>query len=370
METKKTTISRCALKALARDVRTLARPNPDQLLGIRKSAEARLDPASADRYDADPQVLGDDFGHRLELRDDEGYANCTYAFTSNINAAPPPRPPRPLANPDLFKGGEQPAALGIKSAAAAADRKGSPTAGSAASRQSSGKWQLLASVEPKPADELEDHDPFSLGDSDEEATDANKHLKAAVEAATKDAKPAAESAKKDEDAADRSTSQAPRASEPTSGLRRRLEAPSLSRLPSAAGRPLPRNDSLRRCCLFLGLRTFNLRGTGLFRAGVVPLRRPFRLGRVSAAANVWLGRRCPAVAVRLGHGISAISLCLGERISTIGRGSTVRGSSPRLDVPVSPSLDDVHILERKLDNQPPAVPPRSRPSLSRPTAAT
>jgi hypothetical protein len=173
----------------------------DQLLGIRGSAEARRS-GERDRYDADPQVLGDDFGHRLELRDDEGMPVVPPVTSSNINAAPPPRPPRPLANPDLFKDGEQPAALGIKSAAAAADRKGSPTPSSAASRQSSGKWQPLASVEPKPADELEDHDPFSLGDSDEEAADANKHLKAAVEAAAaKDAKPAAESAKKDEDAA-------------------------------------------------------------------------------------------------------------------------------------------------------------------------
>jgi hypothetical protein len=174
----------------------------DQLLGIRKSGEARRS-GERDRYDADPQVLGDDFGHRLELRDEEGTKVASPSRSADVAAAPPPRPPRPLANPDLFKGGEQPAALGIKSAAAAADRKGSPSAGPAASRQSSGKWQPLTSVEPKPADELEDHDPFSLGDSDEEAADANKHVKAAAEAAAakKDAKPAAEPAKKDEDAA-------------------------------------------------------------------------------------------------------------------------------------------------------------------------
>lgn len=161
----------------------------DQLLGIRKSAEGRRS-GERDRYDADPQVLGDDFGHRLELRDDEGSQDGPIVhLVANFTAAPPPRPPRPLANPDLFKGGE-PAALGIKSAAAAADRKASPSAGGAAARPGSGKWQPLTSVEPKPAD-LEDHDPFSLGDSDEEATDAaKKDLKAADGAAKKDAKPA------------------------------------------------------------------------------------------------------------------------------------------------------------------------------------
>jgi hypothetical protein len=171
----------------------------DQLLGIRKSAEGRRS-GERDRYDADPQVLSDDFGHRLELRDDEGTASPRlFAISANAAAAPPPRPPRPLANPALFKGDEQPAALGIKPAAAAADRKGSPSvAASAAARQGSGKWQPLASVEPKPADELEDHDPFSLGDSDEEAADASKHAKPAAEVAKKDVKP---EAKKDDGAA-------------------------------------------------------------------------------------------------------------------------------------------------------------------------
>jgi hypothetical protein len=40
--------------------------------GIKKQAEAIRRSGDRDRYDADPQVLGDDFGHRLELRDDDG----------------------------------------------------------------------------------------------------------------------------------------------------------------------------------------------------------------------------------------------------------------------------------------------------------
>jgi hypothetical protein len=44
----------------------------NQLHGIRKSAETTRRSGERDRYDADPQVLSDDFGHRLELRDEEG----------------------------------------------------------------------------------------------------------------------------------------------------------------------------------------------------------------------------------------------------------------------------------------------------------
>ena len=44
----------------------------NQLYGIRKSAEASQRSGEKDPYDADPQLLSDDFGHRLELRDDEG----------------------------------------------------------------------------------------------------------------------------------------------------------------------------------------------------------------------------------------------------------------------------------------------------------
>jgi hypothetical protein len=44
----------------------------NQIYGIRKSADGTRRSGDRDRYDADPQVLSDDFGHRLELRDDEG----------------------------------------------------------------------------------------------------------------------------------------------------------------------------------------------------------------------------------------------------------------------------------------------------------
>ena len=43
----------------------------EQLYGIRKSAETNRRGYDRDRYDADPQVLSDDFSN-LELRDEEG----------------------------------------------------------------------------------------------------------------------------------------------------------------------------------------------------------------------------------------------------------------------------------------------------------
>jgi len=130
----------------------------NQLHGIRKSAETTRRSGEHNRYDADPQVLSDDFGHRLELRDEE---------------AAPKRPPRPVANPDLFRPSTTSGGTTDLAAATAdhnRDRQPSPSAGGA----KQGKWQPLTSVEPNP--ETEDHDPFSLGDSDEE-TDIKKDVR-------------------------------------------------------------------------------------------------------------------------------------------------------------------------------------------------
>jgi hypothetical protein len=112
---------------------------------------------------------------------------------------PPPRPPRPLANPDLFKPKvENPTDSSERTSSlktAPPNRQGSP---STATGKSGGKWQPLTTLEPKA--ELEDHDPFSLGDSDEEPTEsAKKEAKSAETSAPKkdaaaagssDAKPA------------------------------------------------------------------------------------------------------------------------------------------------------------------------------------
>ena len=85
-------------------------------------------------------------------------------------ASPQHRSTRPLANPDLFK----PATVATQNTGPVDEvdalygqspqpnRQPSPGTGSKPGK----KWQPLTSVAPNP--EVEDHDPFSLGDSDEE----------------------------------------------------------------------------------------------------------------------------------------------------------------------------------------------------------
>ena len=97
--------------------------------------------------------------------------------------APPPRPPRPTANPDLFKTHAD--SLGDSTTSAQVQRGIAPKAQaspSAGATKAGGKWQPLTSLEPKA--ELEDHDPFSLGDSDEEPAESTKKDVKAVEGAS------------------------------------------------------------------------------------------------------------------------------------------------------------------------------------------
>ncbi|KAL8787008.1 MAG: hypothetical protein Q9213_002444 [Squamulea squamosa] len=128
-----------------------------------RSGEYARRSADHDRYDADPQVLGNDFTN-LHLKDHD---------------APPRRSSRPLANPDLFKptparppsnNGRRvsfqdgpPAEIGVQQRPTSPpDLSKRPPSGTTGK---SSKWQPLASVDPDP---VADHDPFSLGDSDDE----------------------------------------------------------------------------------------------------------------------------------------------------------------------------------------------------------
>ena len=75
---------------------------------------------------------------------------------------------RPLANPDLFKPTPvSPPQKGPVDEVDALYRNPSPNNQASNTSKSGGKkWQPLTSVAPHP--ETEDHDPFSLGDSDDE----------------------------------------------------------------------------------------------------------------------------------------------------------------------------------------------------------
>ncbi|CAI7587461.1 unnamed protein product [Penicillium pancosmium] len=118
----------------------------------RRSGDMSRRSGDRERYDADPQVLGDDFS-ALELRDSE---------------APPPRPPRPniktgsSPSPDRRKVSFQdgpPTEIDNLYDASSTSKRPISTGGKPS------KWQPLANVEPSPVAE---NDPFSLGDSDDE----------------------------------------------------------------------------------------------------------------------------------------------------------------------------------------------------------
>ncbi|KIW01391.1 uncharacterized protein PV09_07158 [Verruconis gallopava] len=124
----------------------------EQLRGInRMSAQGRRS-GDRERYDADPQVLSDDF-RELQMEDNE---------------TPPRRPPRPQANPNLFKPTPAVPTGPVDEVDALYSQPSPPQGKGPTSGATSGgkKWQPLTSVAPAPVGE--DNDPFSLGDSDEE----------------------------------------------------------------------------------------------------------------------------------------------------------------------------------------------------------
>lgn len=153
-----------------------------------RTGSSRGGPSGYSSYDADPRVLSDDFAH-LELRDssrEEGEAAEEFLVFrhqfANGDLVPPRRPPRPVANPNLFQSSTTAGnTTGQRKVSfqdvhddddlyRAPSPRRSPTAPAvvnAPAKQPSptaSKWQPLKSVEPTPLD----GDPFSLGDSDDE----------------------------------------------------------------------------------------------------------------------------------------------------------------------------------------------------------
>lgn len=137
---------------------------PAQQPHSRRSGESGRRSADYNRYDADPQVIGDDFS-KLDLKDGEH---------------PPRTSSRPVANPNLFKSDRRESSKG--SGRKVSFQEGPPeeirdmysaspkpqtttvqTTGTTGGKSS--KWQPLSAVEPSSVGE---NDPFSLGDSDDE----------------------------------------------------------------------------------------------------------------------------------------------------------------------------------------------------------
>ncbi|RDW62745.1 hypothetical protein BP5796_11047 [Coleophoma crateriformis] len=124
----------------------------------RRSGDGRQS-GDYNRYDADPQVLGDDFAG-MQLNSDGSARRST----------------RPLANPDLFKptpktpnSGDS-RKVGFKEGPAEdidLYRSSPKLAAKDTTAAKQSKWQPLSTVDPSPVGEA-DNDPFSLGDSEDE----------------------------------------------------------------------------------------------------------------------------------------------------------------------------------------------------------
>lgn len=152
----------------------------------RRQGEASRRSGDYERYDADPQVLSDDFAG-IKLSADGSAAHGRRTVNSGIHRPPPPSTsPRPGNGRRVgFK--EATEEINMYDASPIVPPKDTPPNSGKAS-----KWQPLSSIEPSP---IADNDPFSLGDSEDEkevgkdskpkdikANDTERLKKAAAEA--------------------------------------------------------------------------------------------------------------------------------------------------------------------------------------------
>ena len=158
------------------------RPSPQQGYGsaggdpyrARRSGDGRQS-SDYNRYDADPEVLTDDFaGIQMRSDDDGEWFDYSLHARSNGLDEPPRRSTRPLANPDLFKPTPATPKSGdgrkVSFQGGPPEEINKPKSGAGESAPTPGKqskWQPLSTVDPNPVGEG-DNDPFSLGDSEDE----------------------------------------------------------------------------------------------------------------------------------------------------------------------------------------------------------
>lgn len=137
----------------------------------RRSADGRRS-GDYNRYDADPQVLGDDFAGMHLNQDGKKREPAGAALKSILKKSPAPqrRTTRPLANPDLFKPTPNIPKCDSRHVAFNENEdiyRSSPKMKPAQAPAKASKWQPLSNVAPSPLNEGE-NDPFSLGDSEDE----------------------------------------------------------------------------------------------------------------------------------------------------------------------------------------------------------
>lgn len=136
-------------------------------------------------YDADPQVLSDDFAGMKFSSDGTPAHNIRPMANTGVYRPPPSHSPRADGRRVGFK--DEPEEIKMYDASPKLSPKGETPAATGAKAS---KWQPLSSVEPDP---ITDNDPFSLGDSEDEGEtkekpkdgkldDAERLKKAAAEA--------------------------------------------------------------------------------------------------------------------------------------------------------------------------------------------
>ncbi|KAI0124917.1 hypothetical protein BJ170DRAFT_635627 [Xylariales sp. AK1849] len=137
--------------------------------GIRRSGEGSQRSADYERYDADPQVLSDDFaGIRLNP---DGTTPQGQSGNPNLYRPPPKSTsPRPEGGRKVaFKDGHDDIdPYNVSPKLPPKDSATTPPASKAS------KWQPMSAIEPSP---IAEHDPFSLGDSEDEKDTKDKGSK-------------------------------------------------------------------------------------------------------------------------------------------------------------------------------------------------
>lgn len=126
-------------------------------------------------YDEDPRIISDNFA-ALELEDTTGmilspYDTISIALTVTVV---PPRPPRPQGNPSSQSTSQERRKVAFQEGPPESindtlDARGQPKRTPSGGKSS--KWQPLSTVDPSP---INDNDPFSLGDSEDERETKNK----------------------------------------------------------------------------------------------------------------------------------------------------------------------------------------------------
>ncbi|RGP64123.1 hypothetical protein FLONG3_9669 [Fusarium longipes] len=126
---------------------------------FRRPGESSRRSGDYDRYDADPQVLSDDFAG-MKFSSDGTPMNRPMANTGMYKPPPPSTSPKPSNGRRVGFKEETEEINMYDSSPRVPPKDAAPTSGARGS-----KWQPMSAVEPSP---IVENDPFSLGDSEDE----------------------------------------------------------------------------------------------------------------------------------------------------------------------------------------------------------